>query len=155
MVSPTVAGDDPERFVRLFVEGQSQILRYILSLVPDVDDAHESLLMAGLSPDHQHEKHLFLVRLPVPLVGACAAPTDFREFASVGTTTNFTDSGNAQVASLVDQPGGRRAPRPTARSSAPTSPEVEGISLGRAAFGGCSDPAAPGSRAETSCRIAE
>jgi RNA polymerase sigma-70 factor (ECF subfamily) len=43
MVSPTIAGDDPERFVRLFVEGQRQILRYILTLVPDVDDAHEIL----------------------------------------------------------------------------------------------------------------
>jgi RNA polymerase sigma-70 factor (ECF subfamily) len=43
MVSPIAAGDDPERFVRLFVEGQRQILRYILTLVPDVDDAHEIL----------------------------------------------------------------------------------------------------------------
>src|SRR5271156_707752 len=43
MVSPTVAGEDPERFVRLFVEGQRQILRYILTLVPDIDDAHEIL----------------------------------------------------------------------------------------------------------------
>jgi RNA polymerase sigma-70 factor (ECF subfamily) len=43
MVSPTVPGGDPERFVRLFVEGQRQILRYILALVPDVDDAHEIL----------------------------------------------------------------------------------------------------------------
>jgi RNA polymerase sigma-70 factor (ECF subfamily) len=43
MLSPTVAGDEPERFVRLFVEGQRQILRYILTLVPDVDDAHEIL----------------------------------------------------------------------------------------------------------------
>jgi RNA polymerase sigma-70 factor, ECF subfamily len=43
MVSPTVSGEDPERFVRLFVEGQRQILRYILALVPDIDDAHEIL----------------------------------------------------------------------------------------------------------------
>jgi RNA polymerase sigma-70 factor (ECF subfamily) len=39
----TVAGEDPERFVRLFVEGQREILRYILRLVPDIDDAHEIL----------------------------------------------------------------------------------------------------------------
>ena len=43
MVPPTVAGEDPERFVRLFVEGQREILRYILRLVPDIDDAHEIL----------------------------------------------------------------------------------------------------------------
>jgi RNA polymerase sigma-70 factor (ECF subfamily) len=43
MVSPTIAADGPELFVRLFVEGQRQILRYILTLVPDVDDAHEIL----------------------------------------------------------------------------------------------------------------
>ena len=43
MVSPTVPGEDPERFVRLFVEGQREILRYILALVPDIDDAHEIL----------------------------------------------------------------------------------------------------------------
>ena len=43
MVPPTVAGEDPERFVRLFVEGQREILRYILSLVPDIDDAHDIL----------------------------------------------------------------------------------------------------------------
>src|SRR5215831_15917738 len=43
MVSPTVAGEDPERFVRLFVEGQREVLRYILALVPDIDDAHEIL----------------------------------------------------------------------------------------------------------------
>jgi RNA polymerase sigma-70 factor (ECF subfamily) len=43
MVSPIVPGEDPERFVRLFVEGQRQILRYILALVPDIDDAHEIL----------------------------------------------------------------------------------------------------------------
>ena len=43
IVPPTVAGEDPERFVRLFVEGQREILRYILRLVPDIDDAHEIL----------------------------------------------------------------------------------------------------------------
>jgi RNA polymerase sigma-70 factor (ECF subfamily) len=43
MVSPTGPGEDPERFVRLFVEGQREILRYILALVPDIDDAHEIL----------------------------------------------------------------------------------------------------------------
>jgi RNA polymerase sigma-70 factor (ECF subfamily) len=43
MVPPTAAGEDPERFVRLFVEGQREILRYILRLVPDIDDAHEIL----------------------------------------------------------------------------------------------------------------
>ena len=43
IVPPTVAGEDPERFVRLFVERQREILRYILRLVPDIDDAHEIL----------------------------------------------------------------------------------------------------------------
>jgi RNA polymerase sigma-70 factor (ECF subfamily) len=43
MVPPTVPGQDPERFVRLFVEGQREILRYILALVPDLDDAHDIL----------------------------------------------------------------------------------------------------------------
>jgi RNA polymerase sigma-70 factor, ECF subfamily len=43
MVSPIVAGQDPERFVRLFIEGQGAILRYILALVPDIDDANEIL----------------------------------------------------------------------------------------------------------------
>jgi RNA polymerase sigma-70 factor (ECF subfamily) len=43
MVSPTVPGGDPERFVRLFVDGQREILRYILALVPDIDDAHDIL----------------------------------------------------------------------------------------------------------------
>jgi RNA polymerase sigma-70 factor, ECF subfamily len=38
-----VAGEDPERFVRLFVEGEREILQYILRLVPDIDDAHEIL----------------------------------------------------------------------------------------------------------------
>jgi RNA polymerase sigma-70 factor (ECF subfamily) len=43
MVSPTVPGEDPERFGRLFVEAQREILRYILVLVPEIDDAHEIL----------------------------------------------------------------------------------------------------------------
>jgi RNA polymerase sigma-70 factor (ECF subfamily) len=43
MVPSTVRGQDPERFVRLFVEGQREILRYILALVPDIDDAHDIL----------------------------------------------------------------------------------------------------------------
>jgi RNA polymerase sigma-70 factor (ECF subfamily) len=43
MVAPTVPGGDPEQFVRLFVEGQREILRYILALVPDIDDAHDIL----------------------------------------------------------------------------------------------------------------
>jgi RNA polymerase sigma-70 factor (ECF subfamily) len=43
MISPTVVGEETERFVRVFVEGQRQILRYILTLVPDIDDAHEIL----------------------------------------------------------------------------------------------------------------
>jgi RNA polymerase sigma-70 factor (ECF subfamily) len=43
MVPPIAPGEDPERFVRLFVEGQREILRYILALVPDIDDAHEIL----------------------------------------------------------------------------------------------------------------
>jgi RNA polymerase sigma-70 factor, ECF subfamily len=43
VVPPPVAGEDPERFVRLFVEGEREILRYILRLVPDLDDAREIL----------------------------------------------------------------------------------------------------------------
>jgi RNA polymerase sigma-70 factor (ECF subfamily) len=43
LVSPTVPEEDPERFGRLFVEAQREILRYILALVPDIDDAHEIL----------------------------------------------------------------------------------------------------------------
>jgi RNA polymerase sigma-70 factor (ECF subfamily) len=43
MVSPTLPGEDPERFVRLFVEAQREILRYIMALVPDIDDAQEIL----------------------------------------------------------------------------------------------------------------
>jgi RNA polymerase sigma-70 factor (ECF subfamily) len=35
--------EDPERFGRLFVETQREILRYIRALVPDIDDAHEIL----------------------------------------------------------------------------------------------------------------
>jgi RNA polymerase sigma-70 factor (ECF subfamily) len=36
-------GQDTERFVRLFAGGQREVLRYILALVPDLDDAHEIL----------------------------------------------------------------------------------------------------------------
>ena len=36
-------GQDTERFVRLFADGQREVLRYILALVPDIDDAHEIL----------------------------------------------------------------------------------------------------------------
>jgi RNA polymerase sigma-70 factor, ECF subfamily len=43
MVSPMVPREDPERFGRLFVETQREILRYIRALVPDIDDAHEIL----------------------------------------------------------------------------------------------------------------
>ena len=43
MASPTVPGEAPERFGRLFVEGQREILRYILAMVPEIDDAHEIL----------------------------------------------------------------------------------------------------------------
>jgi RNA polymerase sigma-70 factor, ECF subfamily len=43
MVSPMVPREDPERFGRLFVETQREILRYILERVPDIDDAHEIL----------------------------------------------------------------------------------------------------------------
>ncbi len=43
MMPPTALGEDPERFVRLFVEGEREILRYILRLVPDIDDAREIL----------------------------------------------------------------------------------------------------------------
>src|SRR5215470_9049654 len=42
-LSPTVQAEAPERFGRLFVEAQREILRYILALVPDIDDAHEIL----------------------------------------------------------------------------------------------------------------
>src|SRR4051794_26989559 len=43
MVPSTGPEEDPERFVRLFVEGQREILRYILALVPDINDAHDIL----------------------------------------------------------------------------------------------------------------
>jgi RNA polymerase sigma-70 factor, ECF subfamily len=43
MVSPMIQGEAPERFGRLFVEAQREVLRYILALVPDIDDAHEIL----------------------------------------------------------------------------------------------------------------
>jgi RNA polymerase sigma-70 factor (ECF subfamily) len=36
-------GHETERFVRLFAAGQSEVLRYILALVPDIDDAQEVL----------------------------------------------------------------------------------------------------------------
>ena len=36
-------GQDTEQFVRLFVNGQREVLRYILALVPDLDDAREVL----------------------------------------------------------------------------------------------------------------
>ncbi len=38
-----VSGEEPERFGRLFVAAQREILRYILALVPDLDDANEIL----------------------------------------------------------------------------------------------------------------
>ena len=37
------SGQDTERFVRLFLDGQREILRYILALVPKIDDAQEIL----------------------------------------------------------------------------------------------------------------
>jgi hypothetical protein len=43
MVVPTVAGEAPRRFVRLFVEGERQILGTILALVRDVDGVLEIL----------------------------------------------------------------------------------------------------------------
>jgi RNA polymerase sigma-70 factor (ECF subfamily) len=36
-------GQDNERFVRLFANGQREVLRYILALVPDANDADEIL----------------------------------------------------------------------------------------------------------------
>jgi RNA polymerase sigma-70 factor (ECF subfamily) len=36
-------GHETERFVRLFAAGQSEVLRYILALVPDIDNAQEVL----------------------------------------------------------------------------------------------------------------
>jgi RNA polymerase sigma-70 factor (ECF subfamily) len=41
-------GDETERFVRLFAAGQTEILRYILALVPDIDDAQEILQEAAV-----------------------------------------------------------------------------------------------------------
>jgi len=43
MVMTLQPEQDNERFVRLFVDGQREVLRYILALVPDVGDAHEIL----------------------------------------------------------------------------------------------------------------
>jgi RNA polymerase sigma-70 factor (ECF subfamily) len=43
MVPSMVPREGPERFGRLFVETQREILRYILALVPDIDDAQEIL----------------------------------------------------------------------------------------------------------------
>jgi RNA polymerase sigma-70 factor (ECF subfamily) len=43
MAQPTSPGQDAERFVRLFLDGQREVLRYILALVPDIDDAQEIL----------------------------------------------------------------------------------------------------------------
>ncbi len=43
MAESPIPGQDTERFVRLLTDGQREILRYILALVPDVDDAHEIL----------------------------------------------------------------------------------------------------------------
>jgi RNA polymerase sigma-70 factor (ECF subfamily) len=45
--SPT-PGQDGERFVRLFVAGQREVLRYILAFVPNLDDAHEILQETAL-----------------------------------------------------------------------------------------------------------
>jgi hypothetical protein len=43
MAQSTGPGPDTERFVRLFLDGQREILRYILALVPGIDDAQEIL----------------------------------------------------------------------------------------------------------------
>jgi RNA polymerase sigma-70 factor (ECF subfamily) len=43
MVQSSSPGQDTARFVRLFVDEQREVLRYILALVPDIDDAHEIL----------------------------------------------------------------------------------------------------------------
>jgi RNA polymerase sigma-70 factor (ECF subfamily) len=43
MVQSPGPGQDAEFFVRLFIDGQREILRYILSFVPNVDDSHEIL----------------------------------------------------------------------------------------------------------------
>jgi RNA polymerase sigma-70 factor (ECF subfamily) len=42
-VSPTVPEQESDQFGRLFIGAQREILRYILALVPDIDDAHEIL----------------------------------------------------------------------------------------------------------------
>ena len=43
MAQSRAQGDETERFVRLFAAAQSEVLRYILALVPDLDDAQEIL----------------------------------------------------------------------------------------------------------------
>jgi RNA polymerase sigma-70 factor (ECF subfamily) len=43
MVQSPGPGQDTEYFVRLFIDGQREILRYILSFVPNVEDAHDIL----------------------------------------------------------------------------------------------------------------
>jgi DNA-directed RNA polymerase specialized sigma24 family protein len=43
MAQLTGPGQDAERFVRLFLDGQREILRYILALLPGIDDAQEIL----------------------------------------------------------------------------------------------------------------
>jgi RNA polymerase sigma-70 factor (ECF subfamily) len=43
MAQSSGPGQDTERFVRLFLDGQREILRYILALVPGIDDANEIL----------------------------------------------------------------------------------------------------------------
>ena len=45
MMPPILAGEAPEWFVRLFVDGQRENLRDILMLVPDIDDAHEIAIL--------------------------------------------------------------------------------------------------------------
>jgi RNA polymerase sigma-70 factor, ECF subfamily len=48
MAQSCSSGQDVERFVRLFAAGQREVLRYILALVPDIDDAHEILQEAAV-----------------------------------------------------------------------------------------------------------
>jgi RNA polymerase sigma-70 factor (ECF subfamily) len=43
MAQSRAPGHETERFVRLFAAAQSEVLRYILALVPDMDDAQEVL----------------------------------------------------------------------------------------------------------------
>ncbi len=43
MAQSPSSGQDTERFVRLFLDGHREILRYILALVPGIDDAQEIL----------------------------------------------------------------------------------------------------------------